>query len=469
MNKQAKITTFVISFIFLFMIGYYLYFVVVDSHDILNNPYNHRIDSQSSTVIRGTIYSKNGKKLAYTDTKNTESDLTDDTREYPYGNVFSHAIGITTHGKYGLEKMCNYDLLSSQTNVISKIVDDFTNNTEKGCDVYTTLSVNIQKTAYNSLKGYKGAAFVMNPTTGEIYSMVSLPSYDPSTINDIWDQIANDPNDSRLVNRATQGKYIPGSIFKILTTLEYMRENKNYNDFSYNCNGQANFGGFSIKCFNGNSHGSETLKDAFAYSCNSAFSTIGNSLKVSKFKKTAEDLMFNQKLPLDMDYNQSVFPLDKDSTEFDITQTSIGQGKTTVSPAHMAMIASAIANDGVLMKPYIVDHIESSSGNVVSYTKQEKYKTLMTKAEAKQLQEYMAAVCEYGTGRIMANTDYSAYGKTGTAEVDKKDNVNSWFVGFAKKGKRKIAIAVVIENMPEGSNSAVNCAKEIFDSYFDKK
>ena len=76
MNKQAKITTFVISFIFLFMIGYYLYFVVVDSHDILNNPYNHRIDSQSSTVIRGTIYSKNGKKLAYTDTKNTESDLT---------------------------------------------------------------------------------------------------------------------------------------------------------------------------------------------------------------------------------------------------------------------------------------------------------------------------------------------------------------------------------------------------------
>ena len=365
--------------------------------------------------------------------------------------------------------MCNYDLLSSQTNVISKIVDDFTDNTEKGCDVHTTLSVNIQKTAYNSLKGYKGAAFLMNPTTGEIYSMVSLPSYDPSTINDIWDQIANDPNDSRLVNRATQGKYIPGSIFKILTTLEYMRENKNYNDFSYNCNGQANFGGFSIKCFNGNSHGSETLKDAFAYSCNSAFSTIGNSLKVSKFKKTAEDLMFNQKLPLDMDYNKSVFPLDKDSTEFDITQTSIGQGKTTVSPAHMAMIASAIANDGVLMKPYIVDHIESSSGNVVSYTKQEKYKTLMTKAEAKQLQEYMAAVCEYGTGRIMANSDYSAYGKTGTAEVDKKDNVNSWFVGYAKKGKRKIAIAVVIENMPEGSNSAVNCAKEIFDSYFDKK
>lgn len=129
-------------------------------------------------IIRGTIYSKNGKKLAYTDTKNTESDLTDDTREYPYGNVFSHAIGITTHGKYGLEKMCNYDLLSSQTNVISKIVDDFTDNTEKGCDVHTTLSVNIQKTAYNSLKGNKCAGFCNESYNRRVYSMVSLPSYE---------------------------------------------------------------------------------------------------------------------------------------------------------------------------------------------------------------------------------------------------------------------------------------------------
>ena len=84
------------------------------------------------------------------------------------------------------------------------------------------------------------------------------------------------------------------------------------------------------------------------------------------------------------------------------------------------------------------------------------YKELMTKKQAKQLQQYMAAVCDYGTGRVLANSDYDAYGKTGTAEVDKNDNVNSWFVGYAKKGKKKIAIAVVLENMPEGSNSAVN-------------
>ena len=460
------ITTIVISVIFVFMIGYYAYFVVVDSHDVLNSSYNLRIDSKSSTVVRGTIYSREGKKLAYTDTNGTEKDLKDDTREYPYGTVFSHIVGITTHGKYGLEKMYNYDLLSSETNVISKIINDFSDTTEEGGDVHTTLDVKIQKAAYNSLEGYKGAVFVMNPDTGEIYAVVSRPAYDPMTIDDIWDDIVNDPNDSRLVNRATQGKYIPGSVFKIITTLEYMRENKNYSDFSYHCDGKADFRGFSIKCFDGNSHYDENLKDAFAYSCNSAFSTIGDSLNVLKYKKTAEQLMFNGNLPLDMDYNQSVFPLNKKSTQFDITQTSIGQGKTTVSPAHMAMIASAIANDGVLMKPYITDHIESSSGNISEYTKKQQYKKLMTKSEAKQLREYMSAVCEYGTGRIMAQADYEAYGKTGTAEVDKNDNVNSWFVGYAKKGKKKAAIAVVIENMHEGSNSAVNCAKEVFDSMF---
>ncbi|MFQ9515298.1 MAG: penicillin-binding transpeptidase domain-containing protein [Eubacterium sp.] len=453
--------------IFFFMIGYYIYFIVVDSQDVVNNSYNHRIDGQADTVVRGTIYSKSGKELAYTDTKGTEDDLSDDTREYPYGKIFAHVVGIKTHGKYGLEKLCNFDLLSTQSSPLQKIIDDFTNTTERGCDVYTTLSVSLQKAAYNSLGNNDGAVFIMNPDTGEIYTMASKPSYNPETIDEIWDDLANDPNDSRLLNRATQGKYIPGSIFKIVTTLEYIRENKKYNNFSYYCNGSAKFKGYSIKCFDGHAHYNEDLTDAFAYSCNSAFSTIGDGLNVNKFAKTAEQLLFNSKLPLEVDYNQSVFPLDKESKQFDITQTSIGQGKTTVSPAHMAMIVSAIANDGVLKKPYVVDYVENSNGEIQKKAEQKDYKTLMTKDEAAQLNKYMRAVCEYGTGKIMANADYKAYGKTGTAELDKDDNINSWFIGYAKKGKKKIAIAVVLENMRQGNNSAVNCAKEIFDTYFD--
>lgn len=461
------VTTIVFSVIFLFMIGYYIYFIVADSQDVVNNSYNKRIDGQADTVVRGTIYSKSGKELAYTDTNGTENDLSDDTRKYPYGKIFSHVVGITTHGKYGLEKLCNFELLSTQTTPLQKIIDDFTNTTQSGCDVYTTLNVTLQKAAYESLGNNDGAVFIMNPDTGEIYAMVSKPAYNPETIDEIWDEITEDPSDSRLLNRATQGKYIPGSVFKIVTTLEYIRENKKYNNFSYYCNGKASFGGFSISCFNGTSHYSEDLQDAFAYSCNSAFSTIGDGLDISSFSDTAEDLLFNSELPLELDYNESVFPLDSESTQFDITQTSIGQGKTTVSPAHMAMIAAAIANKGVLKTPYIVERVENSNGNILRQTEQSDYKTLMTEEEASQLSEYMRAVCEYGTGKVMANSDYTAYGKTGTAELDKDDNINSWFVGYAEKGKKKIAIAVVFENMRQGSNSATNSAKEIFDAYFD--
>ena len=459
--------TIFFSAIFLFMIGYYIYFIVIDSQDVVHNNYNLRIDAQSDTVVRGTIYSKEGKKLAYTDTKDTEDDLSDDTREYPYGKTFAHVVGIKTHGKYGLEKICNFDLLSTQVTPMQKIIDDFTDTTQRGCDVYTTLSVSLQKAAYNSLGDNKGAVFIMNPDTGEIYAMVSKPSYDPGTIDDIWDKLAQDSSDSRLLNRATQGKYIPGSIFKIVTTLEYMRENKNYSDFSYYCNGSAKFKGYSIKCFNGHSHYKEDLKDSFAYSCNSAFSTIGDGLNVMQYADTAKQLLFNSSLPLDLDYNESVFPLNSESTQFDITQTSIGQGKTTVSPAHMAMIVSAIANEGVLKKPYIVASVENSSGEVLRQTEEKEYKKLMTKEEATQLNKYMRAVCEYGTGKIMSRSDYTAYGKTGTAELDKNDHINSWFVGYANKGKKKIALAVVIENVRQGSDSAVNCAKEVFDSYFE--
>lgn len=467
LNKQAMVATVIFSCIFLFMIGYYMYFILVTSPSIINNSYNRRIDAYADTVIRGSIYSNSGDKLAYTDTNGTESDMSDDIREYPYGKVFAHVVGIKTHGKSGLEKLCNYDLLSTETSALQKIINDFADETERGCDVYTTLDTNVQETAYESLGDNDGAVFAINPETGAILAQVSRPSYNPGTVDEIWDELANDKNDSRLLNRSTQGKYIPGSVFKIVTTLEYMRENNKFKKFSYDCNGKADFKGFSINCFDSKSHYDENLEEAFAYSCNSAFASIGDKLNINSFSETSKDLLFDSELPLEMEYNKSIFPLDNNSTQFDITQTSIGQGKTTVTPAHMALIASAIYNKGVLMTPYIVDYVENGYGKIVRTTRPIEYKQLMSKKEAKQLKAYMKAVCDYGTGKVMANTDYNAYGKTGTAEIDKDGHVNSWFVGFASKGDKKIAIAVVIENMNEGSNSATNCAKKIFDNYFE--
>lgn len=159
--------------------------------------------------------------------------------------------------------------------------------------------------------------------------------------------------------------------------------------------------------------------------------------------------------------------MNKDSSTFDVTQTAIGQGTTLVTPIHMAMIVQAIANDGAMMKPYVVSAIEGFNGDVLQTYEPESYKNVMTNKEAKALKTLMSAVTEYGTGRIMANADYKSGGKTGTAQIDSNNNVNSWFAGYAKKGKKNISVCVVIENVPDGSIKAVECAKEIFDAYMD--
>ena len=305
----------------------------------------------------------------------------------------------------------------------------------------------------------------MNPKTGAVLACVSRPSYNPETIDSIWKKLAKDSKDSRLVNRGTQGKYTPGSIFKTFTALEFMKEDSDFKDFKYNCHGYTKVGNAKIHCFDGKAHYQVNLRDGYAYSCNSAFATIGRELKMNKFRSTCETALFNKDLPLDIESAQSKFNLDSDSNEWDIASTSIGQGTTTVSPAHMCMVASAIYNKGVLMKPYLVDSVVNSYDVIVKTTDPDEYKEIIPEEYAKKLKSYMRSVCKYGTANMMAYSSYKAYGKTGTAELNSEDDINSWFMGFAKKGKKKIAIAVCLEDIKQGSGSATSVAKEILDEY----
>ena len=449
------------------MIGYYVYFIVVDSQEIASNSYNKRVDKKQEQIVRGTIYSNHGDKLAYTDTRGTLDTTKDDKRIYPYGKTFAHVVGITTHGKSGLEKSCNFDLLSTRDTPLQMIINDFKGTREKGADVYTTLKVNLQKNCYNALGDRKGAVFAMNPKTGAVLASVSKPSYNPETIDSIWKRLAKSSKDSRLVNRATQGKYTPGSVFKIFTDLEFMKEDSDYKHFHYDCHGYTKVGNAKIHCFDGKAHYHVNLREAFAYSCNSAFATIGRELNIRKFRNTCETALFNKDLPIDIESTQSKFNLDSDSNEWDIASTSIGQGTTTVSPAHMCMVASAIYNKGVLMKPHLVDSVVNSYDVIVKTTEPDEYKEIIPEEEAKMLKSHMRSVCKYGTARMMAYSSYKAYGKTGTAELNSDDDINSWFVGFAKKGKKKIAIAVCLEDIKQDSGSATSVAKEILDSYFN--
>ena len=190
--------------------------------------------------------------------------------------------------------------------------------------------------------------------------MVSKPSYNPNDIEADWDMLTEDEdNESPLLNRATQGLYPPGSTFKVLTALAYMRENPDYVDYTHNCKGSAEHDGMMIHCSDNRVHGKIDFKVAFAKSCNSSFATIGKELPINNFRNLCESFFFNSTLPARISSNPSVFKLKVGSSGVkEAMQTAIGQGKTLMTPFHNAMIAATIANDGVMMKPYAIDRVE---------------------------------------------------------------------------------------------------------------
>lgn len=464
-NREFAVVTYLFLGIFLAMMAYLIYFQVVKSEDFINSPYNKRQDSFATRIVRGEIRSADDKVLAQTQV----DEAGNETRVYPYGSLYAHVVGFATNGKAGLESTMNFNLLRSHDFVLERIVNELKGEKSMGDTVVTTLDSRLQEAAYNTLGSYKGAVMVMEPSTGKILAMVSKPDFDPNTIAQNWDAlISEDAGESVLLNRATQGMYPPGSTFKILTTLEYIRENPNYNEFTYHCNGGETYGETTIHCYGNQAHGDQDLKAAFANSCNSAYASIGLGLDKDKFAALCNSLLFNQELPGTLGAKPSSFSLNASTGASLMMQTAIGQGETLVSPYHMLLIASAIANDGVLMKPYLVDHTQNQNGVEVKKYETAQYGEFMTGEEAALLQEYMSAVVTNGTGAKLAGTSYHVAGKTGSAEFSSnKNESHSWFVGYAgREEKPEVAIVVVGEGAGTGSAVAVPAARQILDIYF---
>lgn len=464
-NHEYVVVTYLFLAMFIALIGYFIYYMVFLSENFINNPYNSLQNLFSEYVVRGDIESSDGYTLATT----TIDDAGSETRTYPYNDLFAHAVGYTAKGKSGIENQANFLLLRSHSLFTNQLLNDIKGEKSPGDTVVTTLNYNLQKTAYDALGSHDGAVIVMEPSTGKILAMVSKPSFDPNTIDVDWDDIISG-EDALLVNRATQGKYAPGSVFKVLTTLEYYREHgADISDFSFDCKSYFTYEGKTIHCASDKSHGTENLKEAFANSCNSSFASISLSLNLEQFQKTCDDLLFNQDLPVSFESGQSRFQITADDSSSLVMETGIGQGKTLVSPLHMLLLTSAIDNNGTLMTPYLIDSVKNTYGDEVKSYTPSAWGTLFTSQEASFLEEYMRAVVTDGTGNKLDTEDYTAYGKTGTAQVsDTTDQTNAWFIGYAKNdNKADIALAVIVEDSGSGSKYAVPVAKKIFDAYFE--
>ncbi len=460
------VVTYAFILIFLSLIIYIIYFNIEKKDDILNSPYNKRQNSAAEYVVRGDITSGDGEILA---TTQTAEDGTE-TRVYPFGSVYAHVVGFNSHGRSGLESKANYALLTSHANIIDQIINGFKDEKNPGDTVVTTLSHPLQSSAYSALGDYRGAIVALDPDTGEIKAMVSKPDFDPNSISDAYDEIVADSSNSQLVNRATQGLYAPGSTFKIVTALSYYQTFGTIDGFSYNCTGELPVGETVVHCYGNSVHGEEDLYSAFAHSCNTAFGTIGLNVGAANLTDTADQLLFGTKLPSPVATSKSRWSLTDTAADAEIVQTAFGQGQTLTNPYHMALIVSSIANDGVLMEPYLIDHIENTAGTVISTESSKKYKTLMSEDEAAALQTLMKRVVDDGTASALSGRSYQVYGKTGSADYIRSDGstgTHSWFVGYADQNGKKLVVAVIAEDGGAGSTTAVPMAGSVLENYYN--
>ncbi len=451
---------------FLSMILYLVYLNVGKRQELNTNAYNTKQDAASERIIRGDIVTEDGTLLATTSLDYTGNEV----RTYPYASIFAHTIGYATNGKSGLEATASNYLMSSHSSLIDQLKSASDSEKVKGDTVVVTLDASLQQACWNALGSYKGAIVVMEPGSGKILAMVSKPDFDPNAIAESWDAMMSDAGNSSLLNRASQGLYPPGSTFKILTALAYLRQNNGDADsFLYECTGETTKNDVTITCYNHSVHGTETLSDAFANSCNTAFATIGLGLDNGEFRSLAEDFLFNRTLPVShLSAAKSVFALNKDTSYGDQMTTAIGQGDTLVSPLHMAMITSTVANGGIMMKPYMLAEVRSTDGNTVMQTKPEIAHELMSTEEAQTLTGFMKQTVTAGTGQALSWNSYSVAGKTGSAEYETGDSMgtHSWFVGFSNVDDPDIAVAIIAEDGGTGSSTAVPIAQQIFDAYY---
>ena len=434
--------------LFVLGMGYFSYFIIFAKNDVINSAYNKRQEVLTERVVRGDILSIDGEVLARTVIDHKGREL----REYPFGEMYASVVGRTLMGRAGIEESENIRLLTSNINPIEQMYYDLTSEKSPGDNVVTTLDGKLTKVAYEALSGYRGAIVVMEPSTGKILAMVSNPSYDPNSIEDDWEELVEDKKkESALLNRAAQGLYPPGSTFKLLTALGYIRQNPSFEKYKYDCNGSIEENGMIIRDYSKKAHGEVDLTASLAKSCNTSFSHIGRLLDLDSFYAMNEEFLFNKDLPVNMATSRSSFTLKKaESSVKEAMQTAIGQGKTLITPLHNAMIISSIANGGAMMRPYVVDHVETADGGIVKTYSPELYSKPMTAQEADYLGKMMREAVTDGTGRKLKDMEITSAGKTGSAD-NSSGKAHSWFIGYAPYENPQIAVCILVENVGTGS------------------
>lgn len=329
----------------------------------------------------------------------------------------------------------------------------------KGNSVVLSVDHRIQEKAFNLLGERNGSVIVSDVNTGKIKAMVSYPNYNPQTVAENWEYLTTDEKNTPLLNRAAQGLYPPGSVFKI--AVAQLLIDSNQEDMSFTCEGTNRFGNKVLRCYNENVHGTVDLTSAFAKSCNGFFAEASLSLGPSRLITQALSLGFNKDNGFALEHSKSIFSLTEDSDNSELIDTAIGQGKTMVTPLDINMITAAAANGGTMYTPQITQGIKSPSGKLIKEFSPKVSGAVMSEETSSKIRSLMRSVVTDGTATAANSDQITIAGKTGTAE-NGTDNDHIWFTCFAPYENPQYAVTVMLEYAGSGSR-AVPIAKELLE------
>ncbi|MGV9384332.1 peptidoglycan D,D-transpeptidase FtsI family protein [Nonomuraea sp. NPDC003707] len=462
------------------------YLQAVKAENLRGDARNTRNFYERYAIERGRI-TAGGKVLAQSvETKDPRFRF---LRQYPEARLYAHVTGFfSPESESAVERSENQLLNGSSADLLlRRSIDLFTGEPTRGANVDLTINPKAQKAAYDALRqsGKRGALVALDPKTGGILAMVSLPTYDPTELSGTdkgkvfprFDELAKEKGQP-LLNRTIAQTYPPGSTFKVVTMAAYLEDDSSRGPQTTvdapqrlplpNTNlSLPNYGGAAC------GSGTVTLTYALEKSCNTPFGKIGMELGYDKMKEQTEKFGMGQPVAVPMSVTASDFGKEEDKAA--LAMASIGQRSNRMTPMQMAMIAAGIANDGKVMKPYLVNKITDAKGDTIKQADPEELSEAVSSETAGKLREMMVSVVQNGTANLAQVPGVQVAGKTGTAETADGQPPHAWFISFAPAEDPKVALAVIVESgaanvgaEATGGHTAAPIAKAVLEAVLNK-
>ncbi|MFJ6720828.1 peptidoglycan D,D-transpeptidase FtsI family protein [Streptomyces sp. NPDC091259] len=457
----------------------------VQAEELSTRKENRRVQIAQYATERGNIIVE-GQPI--TGSKITDGSDFKFKRTYLDGPLWAPVTGYASQA-FGSTQLENIDdgILTGNDDRLffDRTIGMFTGEKKQGGNVVTTLNAAAQKAAYQQLGTKKGAVAAIDPSTGAILALVSTPSYDPSSFagfskddGKAWRDL-NNSEDKNLVNRALRETYPPGSTFKVVTASAAL-ENGVVTDIDAPTDTPEPYilpGTKTPMVNHANGCEKSSLNNALRVSCNSVFANMGDKVGRDKMVDMAQKFGFNNTIDTPVRAFASVY--DKTMGRDGNAQSSIGQFNTAATPLQMAMVTAAIANDGKLMKPYMVDQLTAPNLDVIEKHEPQEMSRPVSAATAQKVQQMMVNVVENGTGTPAKIKGVTVGGKTGTAQHGEKNAKRpyAWFISYAKlpNGSSPVAVAVVVEDSDAsreditGGGLAAPVAKAVMEAVLKTK